>query len=258
MTGDLKTLASAKIQIPSNLIGTFGLPSFDIEAPRHMVDLSGLPESLEVGDLTVRLASGFVKTGNVHTNTTQITVAKGGVRGDLKLARDSTNIDVSAGNATLKVEGISAGELGTLNIKLAAGDLKGSFPLYKSTTLDVAKGSLDAVIDVKKANLGDDRAELSTKVGSGDVRVNVKSIAEGASLDAAHTAISGSQTITYPESFEGTIEARGLVGDIKLAGEGLVVERAWFGEVGKKGDADRNIVKVKAAKGDIDVLVGSE
>ncbi|ORY85486.1 hypothetical protein BCR37DRAFT_239863 [Protomyces lactucae-debilis] len=260
MTGDLKTHASAKIQIPSNLLGTFGLPAFDVEAPRHMVDLSNLPESLEIGELTIRLAMGFVKAGKVHTNTTQITVAKGAIRGDLKLGRESTSIDVSSGNVTVNVDGISAGETGTLNIKLAKGDLKGSFPVFKSTTLDIAKGDLDATLYVKKAVLGEDEdVEISTKVASGDARVTIKSIDDGAaSINAAHTTISGSQELTYPASFEGTIEARGLVGDIKLAGEGLVVERAWFGSVGKKGDAEKNMVKVKTAKGDIDVLVGKE
>jgi len=254
-TGKLKTFASAKIQIPSNIIGTFGLPSFEVDVPRHMVDLSGLPESLEIGELIVRVAKGFVKTGPVHTNSTQLTVANGGIRGSLTQARESTKIDVANGNVTVDVTKISSGSEGTSTVHLGNGDLKGTFSVYNSTTLDVAKGSIYVTVDFEDS---EHTAELSTKIASGDARVYVASIAAERVFKAYHTSISGSQLITYPENFQGTIDARGLVGDIKLEGKDLSVERAIGGSVGKKGDSERNYVSVKAAKGSLDILVGDD
>lgn len=252
--GKLKTYASAQITIPSNIIGTFGLPAFEVDAPKHMVDYSDLPESLEIGDLTIRLAKGFVKAGKVHTNSTQLTVAKGAVRGELTGARFSTNIDVAAGNVIVDVKG-SAGSEGTTLIHLGNGALNGTFSVFNSTTLDVAKGSLYSNIVFEESEF---RGQLSTKVGSGDSRVYVDEIAGDRSFDASHLTISGSQLLTYPESFEGTIDARGLLGDISVKGDGLEVEKSFGGFTARKGDAERSAVSVKTAKGSIDVLVGEE
>lgn len=254
-TGKLKTYASAKIQIPSNIIGTFGLPSFEVDVPRHMVDLSGLPESLEIGELIVRVAKGFVKAGPVHTNTTQITVAQGGVRGELTNARESTNVDVANGNVTLDLSKISSGNEGTSTVHLGNGHLKGTFTVYNATTLDVAKGSIYVTVDIEDTET---RAELSTKIASGDARVFVNSIKGERNFDAYHTSIAGSQLITYPKNFQGTVDARGLVGDIKLAGKELDVSKAIGGSIGKQGDVNRNYVSVKAAKGSLDILIGDE
>ncbi|CCG82139.1 protein of unknown function [Taphrina deformans PYCC 5710] len=254
-TGRLKTFASAKIQIPSNLFGTYGLPKFEVDVPQHLVDLSGLPESLEIGELIVRVAKGFVKAGPVHTNTTQLTVVKGGLRGALTSARESTNIDVANGNVTVDITKISSGSEGSSTIHLGDGDLKGTFSVYNSTTIDVAKGSIYVTVDFADAET---RAELSTKIASGDARVFVNSIAAERTFDAYHTSISGSQLITYPENFQGTVTSRNLVGNIKLAGKDLAVEKTLAGRVGKKGDSERNSVSVKAAKGDLDILIGDE
>lgn len=254
-TGDLKTFASAKIQIPSNIIGTFGLPSFEVDVPRHMVDLSGLPESLEIGELVVRVAKGFVKAGPVHTNTTQITVANGAIRGDLTHGREQTNIDVANGNVTVDITKISSGDEGVTTVHLGNGDLKGTFSVYNSSTFDVAKGSIYITVDLESAET---KAELSTKIASGDARVYVNSIADERTFDAYHTSIAGSQLITYPSNFQGTVSARNLVGDVKLAGRELAVEKVLGGSVGRQGDSERNSVTCKAAKGSLDILIGEE
>lgn len=254
-TGKLETFASAKIQIPSNIIGTFGLPSFEVDAPKHMVDLSGLPESLEIGDLVIRLAKGFVKAGPVHTNTTQITIAKGGIRGALTHARVETSVDVAQGNVTLDITKISSGSEGSTLVHLGNGNLTGTFNVYNSTTLDVAKGAIYVTFDLEEAET---KAELSTKIASGDARVFVNSIAEDRVFSASHVSIAGSQLITYPSNFQGTIDARGLLGDIKLIGKELEVEKVLGGSQGKQGDSERNYVSVKAAKGSLDILVGDE
>lgn len=254
-TGKLKSLTSAKIQIPSNIIGTFGLPEFEVDAPGHLIDFSQLPESLEIGDLTVRVAKGFVKAGPVHTNTTQITIGKGGLRGALTNGREYTNVDVATGNVTLDIQKISSGSEGTTTIHLGNGELNGTFSVYNSTTIDVAKGSIYVTVDLESSAT---TAELSTKIASGDARVFVNSIAEDRVFSAYHTSIAGSQLITYPKNFQGTIDARGLLGDISLVGKDLVVEKALGGSVGKQGDSERNYVSVKAAKGSLDILVGDE
>jgi len=254
-TGKLETYAAATIQIPSNIIGTFGLSAFDLNLPKHMVDYSALPESLEIGSLTIRLAKGFVKPGPVHTNTTQITVVNGGLHGSLTQARHDTSVDVAHGNVTLDISGISSGHEGKSNIKLGNGHLKGSFPVYNSTTLDVGKGSMHVNVDFQSAS-EENRAELSTKISSGPARVYVDSIAAERLFNSYHTSISGDQLLTYPNSFQGTIDARGISGGIKLKGKDLAVEKVFGGMQGKKGDSERNYVSVKAAKGALDILVG--
>ena len=254
-TGKLKTHASAKILIPSNIIGTFGLPSFDVNVPRHMVDFSELPESLEIGSLAIRVAKGFVKAGPVHTNSTKLDIANGVLRGSLTNARHYTGINVAKGNVTLDIPSSSSGNEGSSLIHLGNGHLKGNFAVYNSTTLDVAKGSIYVSVDFKDA---DTRAELSTKIASGDARVYVNSIAAERLFKSYHTTIAGDQLITYPSNFQGTIDARGIVGSIKLEGDGLDVEKVFGGMTATKGDPERNSVSVKAVKGSLDILVGDE
>ncbi|RVX70146.1 hypothetical protein B0A52_06318 [Exophiala mesophila] len=253
--GELETHTAVKIQIPSNVIGTFGLPRFQVDAPRHMIDYSELPESLEIGTLAVRVGKGFVKPGPVHTNETIVAVGKGAIRGSLTQARDTTNIDVGRGNVTLTIPTISSGEEGKTFVHLGNGHLKGDFAIYNSTILDVAHGSIYVSASFKHAK---PRAEFSTKIASGDSRVYVNSIASERLLRADHTSIAGDQLITYPSNFQGTVDARGIAGDIKLAGKELDVEKVVGGLVGKQGDSERNLVNVKTVKGALDILVGDE
>ena len=250
-----QTYASAKIQIPSNVIGHFGVPEFQVDVPRHMVDYSDLPKSLEIGDFKVRVAKGFVKPGPVHTNNTQISIADGGLKGKLTQARYETNVDVVKGNVTLKIADIASGNQGVTKVHLGNGYLTGSLAVYNSTTVDVATGDIYIDVDFKHS---DPRAELSTKIASGNSRVFVNSIASERLIDSAHTSINGDQLITYPSNFQGTIDARGLVGNIKLQGKELVVEKVFGGLQGKQGDAERNSVSVKSVKGALDILVGDE
>lgn len=254
-TGDLKTHAAARIQIPSNIIGTFGVPSFEVDVPRHMVDFSDLPESLEIGAFTVRAAKGFVKTGPVHTNTTTISVAKGAVRGTLTHARNHTDVNVVEGNATLNIPKISSGSEGRTTIHVGNGHLNGTLSVYNSTAIDVGKGSIWIDVDFKDA---EPRADFSTKIGSGNKRVFVNSIASERLFRASHNSVAGDQLITYPDNFQGTIDARGIAGNIKLAGADLDVEKVIGGLVGTKGDSERNYITVKAVKGALDILVGDE
>lgn len=254
-TGKLETYASAKILIPSNIIGTFGLPAFEVNAPRHMVDYSELPESLEIGEFSIRVAKGFVKPGPVHTNTTTLDIAEGALRGSLTQARHSTDINVAKGNVTLDIPSISSGNQGSSKVHLGNGHLKGSFAVYNSTNINVAKGSIYISVDFKHA---DPRADLTTRIASGDARVYVNSIAAERLFKASHTSIAGDQLITYPSNFQGTVDARGIVGDIKLEGKDLAVEKVLGGMVGRKGDSERNSVDVKAVKGTLDILVGDE
>jgi hypothetical protein len=254
-TGDLRTFASAKIQIPSNIIGHFAIPEFEVNVPRHMVDFSGLPESLEIGTFKVHVAKGFVKPGPVHTNHTQITVADGALKGSLIHGRHETNVDVANGNVTLNIPDISSGNQGHTKIHLGNGHLEGTLSVYNETTVDVAKGGIYIAVDFKHS---DPRAILSTKIASGDSRVYVNSIAAERLLESSHTSINGDQLITYPSNFQGTVDARGLVGSIKLEGKDLAVEKVLGGMVGRQGDSNRNSVSVKTVKGALDILVGDD
>jgi len=253
--GKLETYASAKILIPSNIIGTFGIPCFQVNAPRHMVDYSDLPESLEIGSFAVRVAKGFIKPGPVHTNTTTLGIAEGALRGSLTQARYVTDINVAKGNVTLDIPKISSGSEGTSKVHLGDGHLKGSFGVYNATEINVAKGGIYISVDFKHA---EPRAELTTRIAHGNARVFVNSIAAERLLRASHTSIAGDQLITYPSNFQGTVDARGIVGDIKMEGKDLAVENVFGGMVGRKGDSERNSVDVKAVKGSLDILVGDE
>ncbi|KAK5461403.1 hypothetical protein LTS15_003466 [Exophiala xenobiotica] len=254
-TGKLETYASAKIQIPSNIIGTFGIPEFEVDVPRHMVDFSGLPESLEIGEFTVRVAKGFVKTGPVHTNMTTISVADGALRGSLTHARKHTDVNVVKGNATIDIPSISSGSEGSTTIHLGNGHLNGTLSVYNSTSIDVARGSIWINVDFKDA---EPRAQFTTRIASGDSRVYVNSIADERLFQSNHNTVAGDQLITYPSNFQGTIDARGIAGSIKLAGEELDVEKVIGGMVGTKGDSNRNYMSVKSVKGALDILVGDE
>ncbi|KAL6243912.1 hypothetical protein RBB50_009346 [Rhinocladiella similis] len=254
-TGKLMTYASAKIQIPSNIIGTFGIPHFDVDVPRHMVDYSELPESLEIGDFAIRVAKGFVKTGPVHTNRTAISIANGALRGSLTHGREHTEVDVAKGNATINIPSISSGSEGSTHIHLGNGHLNGTLSIYNATAIDVARGSIWINVDFKDA---EPRAQFSTRIASGPSRVYVNSIAAERLFHSDHNTIAGDQLITYPSNFQGTIDARGIAGDIKLAGDELDVEKVVGGVVGKKGDPNRNYMSVKTVKGALDILVGDE
>jgi hypothetical protein len=253
--GKMETYASAKIQIPSNIIGKFAIPQFQVDVPRHMVDFSRLPESLEIDSFKVRIGKGFVKPGPVHTNTTTISIGNGALKGSLIHARYETNVDVGHGNVTLDIPDISSGNQGATKIHLGNGHLKGTLSVYNSTTVDVASGSIYIGVDFKHS---DPRASLSTKIASGNSRVYVNSIAAERLLESSHTSINGDQLITYPSNFQGTIDARGVVGDVKLAGKDLAVEKVVGGLVGRQGDSSRNSITVKSVRGKLDILVGDE
>ncbi|KIW72804.1 hypothetical protein PV04_00976 [Phialophora macrospora] len=253
--GNLETYASARVQIPSNIIGEFAIPQFQVDVPRHMVDFSGLPESLEINTFKVRVGKGFIQPGPVHTNTTTISIGNGALKGSLVHARYETSVDVGHGNVTLDIPNISSGNQGVTKIHLGNGHLKGTLSVYNSTTVDVASGSIYIGVDFKHS---DPRASLSTKIASGNSRVYVNSIAAERLLESSHTSINGDQLITYPANFQGTIDARGVVGDIKLAGKDLAVEKVVGGLVGRQGDSSRNSITVKSVRGQLDILVGDE
>merc|ERR1712230_359579 len=254
-TGKLETYVSAKIQLPSNIIGTYGIPKFEVDVSRHMVDFSGLPESLEIGEFTVRVAKGFVKSGPVHTNMTTISVADGALRGSLTHARKHTDVNVVKGNATIDIPRISSGNEGSTTIHLGNGHLNGTLSIYNSTSIDVARGSIWINVDFKDA---EPRAQFTTRIASGDSRVYVNSIADERLFQSNHNTVAGDQLITYPSNFQGTIDARGIAGNVKLAGEELDVEKVIGGMVGTKGDPNRNYMSVKSVKGALDILVGDE
>ncbi|OQV04808.1 hypothetical protein CLAIMM_09636 [Cladophialophora immunda] len=254
-TGKLKTHTAATIQIPSNIIGEFALPRFEVDVPRHMVDFSQLPESLEIGTFTVRVGRGFVKPGPVHTNTTQISIGYGALRGALTHARDETNVDIGRGNVTLNIPSISTGDQGSTHIHLGHGHLNGSLAIYNSTNIDIGSGGIYVNVAFKSAA---PRATLSTRIASGSSRVFVDSIAAERLFESSHTSVAGDQLITYPANFQGTVDARGIVGDIKLEGKDLAVEKVIGGMVGRQGDSDRNSISVKTVRGKLDILVGDE
>ncbi len=254
-TGNVKVLANAKIMIPSNIIGKFGLPSFELDVINHMVDYSSLPQSLEIGDFNIKVASGSIHSGNVNTNTTTLDIATGNLTGKLTLARGETSIKIASGNATLYATSISSGNGGELNMKLANGDLKGHYAVYNSSTFDVAIGNIHITVDIEE---GKEEAALNTKAGSGNTKILVKNIKKNRKIEAYHTAVAGDHLITYPDTFEGTISARSLVGEITMAGDGLEVSKQLLGQEGVKGDKDHDHVYIKTAKGDIDVLVGDD
>lgn len=254
-TGSLEAYASAKILIPSNIIGHFAIPEFQVDAPRHMVDYSNLPESLEIGSFKLRLAKGFVKPGPVHTNHTQITIGKGALKGTLTHARHETNVDVAKGNVTLNIPSISSGSQGETKIHLGNGHLDGTLSIYNATDISVGSGGIYIGVDFKHS---DPRARLSTKIATGNSRVYVNSIASERLFEANHVSANGDQLLTYPDNFQGTIDARGVLGDITLEGKDLAVEKVIGGLVGRKGDSERNSISVKTVRGKLDILVGDD
>ncbi len=254
-SGNLKTYASAKILIPSNIIGHFSMKGFEVDVPRHMVDYSGLPKTLEIDTFKVRVAKGFVKPGPVHTNNTQITIAKGLLKGALTASRYNTDIDVAKGNVTLDIPSISSCNQGETKIHVGQGHISGKLAVYNATALSVGSGSIYVDVDIKHA---DPRASLSTKIASGDTRVYVHSIAAERTFESSHTSAKGDMLLTYPSNFQGTIDARGVLGDIKLEGKDLAVEKVVGGLMGKKGDSERNSISVKTVSGKQDILVGDE
>ncbi|KIW90282.1 uncharacterized protein Z519_08926 [Cladophialophora bantiana CBS 173.52] len=255
-TGKLETYAAAAIQIPSNILGEFALPRFEVDVPRHMVDFSQLPESLEIGSFAIRVGRGFVKTGPVHTNMTQLSIGNGALRGSLTHARNETNVDVGRGDVKLDIPSISSGNQGSTHIHLGHGDLNGTLAIYNSTSIDIGSGSI--YINVAFKSGAAPRAMLSTRIASGNSRVYVDSIAAERLFEAYHSSVAGDQLITYPANFQGTVDARGIVGDIKLEGKDLAVERVVGGMVGRQGDRNRNSVSVKTVRGKLDILVGDE
>ena len=253
-TGKLETHVSAKVQIPSNVIGKFGLSQFKLELSRFMVDYSGLPESLEIDDFNIKIAKGFVKPGSVHTNQTTIDIAKGAIKGSLTQAREVTSVNVASGNMTLDVSKASRGESSTSKFSVGDGRIEGKYQVYHNTAFKAASGDIDVKVDFQSGP-NDEPAELNSKMGSGTVKINVESIAAERIFKSYHDSVAGDQSVTYPDNFQGTIDARDLVGSINMEGKDLTVEKVLGGMQGKKGDSERNYVSVKAAKGDITVTV---
>lgn len=254
-TEEFETYASAKIQIPSNIIGEFVIPEFEVDVPRHMVDFSGLPQTLDIGTFKIRVAHGFIKTGPVHTNTTDISIANGLLKGSLVHGSEETNIDVANGNITLDISSIASGNQGATRIHIGNGNLNGTLAIYNGTAINVGSGSIYITASFKGS---DSRASLSTRIASGSARVYVSSIASDRLLEASHTSVNGDQLITYPSNFQGTVDARGILGSIKLEGKDLEVEKVVGGLVGRQGDSERNNINVRTVRGELDILVGDD
>lgn len=253
-TGKLETHIAAKVQIPSNIIGKFGIGQFKLELSRFMVDYSALPQSLEIDDFSIKLAKGFVKPGSVHTNHTNIDIAKGAIKGSLTQARESSVVNVASGNMTLDVSKTTGGEHGESTFSVGSGRIEGTYLVYQSTDFQAASGDIDVKVKFESGS-EDNVAELKTKMGSGTVKVDVESIAAERLFKSYHNSVAGDQSVTYPDNFQGTIDARDVVGSINMEGKDLTVEKVLGGMQGKKGDENRNYVSVKAAKGDISVTV---
>ena len=250
---------TAKVSLPSDiLIGKEALRGFIITAPDFDVDYSSLGSKLEIDEWSINVAKGSIKTGTVATNHTALRTGSGKVYGDLSLARDTAEIDVAVGNVDLNV-GASQSERGSLAIKAGSGNITGSYLVENEATITAAKGNV--YLDVTFADTSSKQnASLATNVASGQTRVFVKSLGKGdnVAFSAQHSSVSGSFLLTYPDSFAGRITARDVMGEINLRGDGLEVEKQWFGVAGSKGENGRGEIEVRTFKGDIDFLVGKE
>ena len=250
---------TAKVSLPSDiLIGKQSLRGFMITAPDFNVDYSSLGSKLEIDDWSIHVAKGNIKTGTVATNHTALRTGSGKVYGDLSLARDTAEIDVAVGDVDVNV-GASQSERGKLAIQAGNGNITGSYLVESEASITAAKGNV--YLDVTFADTSSKQnASLATNVASGQTRVFVKSLGKGdnVAFSAQHSSVSGSFLLTYPDSFAGRITARDVMGEINLRGNGLQVEKQWFGVEGSKGENGRGEVEVRTFKGDIDFLVGDE
>jgi len=248
---------TATISLPSDIIiGEKTLPGFALTVPDLDVDYSSLGSKLEVDKWSVIVGKGDVVLGQLKTNQTYVRLANGNITGDVSLARFNTDISIAKGNAHVKAHNSQDGR-SKFTLQAADGNVTGHYPIESQTEFNIANGDLYVDVDIEEIEGA--ASQLTSSVASGLTRVYVNKLgADNLAFEATHNSVSGSMVLTYPESFLGKIVARNVMGDIDLRGNGLTLEKQWFGYEAYKGDDGQGTIEVRTFKGDIDFLVGKE
>jgi len=150
-------------------------------------------------------------------------------------------------------------------VSTQSGSISGTFPLGARTAIDSRSGSLSGVeLVVMPTNVSASR-RLSTisQDGSQSVRITEdyflagkrKSWWEG--MLAKHESRSGSISVEYPDSWEGTIDVETESGSISVTGRGVVIIREGRGRVvAQKGEEGGGRVIARAGSGKVDLRFG--
>jgi hypothetical protein len=150
-------------------------------------------------------------------------------------------------------------------VSTRSGSISGTFPLGATTGLDSGSGSIDNVeLFVTPVNAsGSRRLKTVSPSGSQSIRIvdddfwGARKEAWWEGMVSRHESRSGSISVDYPDSWEGTIEVEADSGSVTVRGRGVEIIRDGGGRVvarkGKEGSAK---VIVVARSGSVDLRFG--
>lgn len=152
-------------------------------------------------------------------------------------------------------------------VSTRSGSISGSFPLGTFTELDTGSGSLSNVeLFVMPVNASSPRRlRTVSPSGSQSIRIVDDNLWRVAGEEEAwwegmvsrHESLSGSISVEYPDSWEGTIEVETGAGSINIRGKGVQIIRQGEGRViARKGKEGGGKVIVRVKSGSVDLRFG--
>jgi len=162
------------------------------------------------------------------------------------------------------------------HVESKSGRLQGRFMLGSNASFKSLSGSINLEMlnaHNKIPKNTDNHAIFSTETYSGSTQVDV--ITDGTknkdpihNLSSTHSGKSGSMKLVYPSEWEGIINAKSLSGSLKVAGEGVVIDRDGSRDyvnkeiTAHKGTADMgrqwSQIAVDEISGSVDILIGGK
>jgi hypothetical protein len=150
-------------------------------------------------------------------------------------------------------------------VSTQSGSVSGTFPLGTHTTFDSQSGSLSGIeLVVMPTNTTEPRLlRTASRDGMTSVRIVNDNFWPGKKeawwygMVSKHETQSGSISVEYPDSWEGTIEAESRSGSVSVRGRGVEVIRKENGKViARKGGNDGGKIFVESRSGSIDLKFG--
>ncbi|KAI0157763.1 hypothetical protein GGR57DRAFT_54357 [Xylariaceae sp. FL1272] len=232
-------------------------PGSDAPASRRIV-IDETSQSISGSYPLYDLLSISTKSGSVSVSVSLHSAS------DEEPAPAVLNIRSQSGSINSQLEHLFAGHATrdyVTSIATQSGSMSGTFPLGLQTSLDSRSGSINGVnLVVMPVNSTGPR-HLQTTARGGSTSLHVKESfwtgRETANwwqgMTSRHESNSGSMYVDYPESWEGTIEARSTSGSVSVTGRGVQIIRREHGRVyaQKGGDGGKIVIDVRSGSVDL-------
>jgi DUF4097 and DUF4098 domain-containing protein YvlB len=215
--------------------------------------------------LTLRAVAGRVKADIPTVETARVKTTSGAIKLQLVPANDeaprtASSLEVSTVSGKVDIrEGEGLPNLRySHSVKSVSGGINLALPFTTASTITSNSGGINArltPVHIEGAKAG----TISTKTLSGKVDVQVEEPRGGGKLDrlfSKHESTSGTQTIQYPQAWEGSLAARSAAGTVTVEGKDVRVRKGKKGIVeGTKGKG-KSRLDAKGMSGGIRVVIG--